>query len=81
MEEPPVLDRAAVARLLRVAPATVAHYQRESKAGGRYAKHPFPEPDGRVSRAPYWLASRAEEILKWDEDRVALGAGGRPRQG
>lgn len=76
-----VLDRAAVARLLGVRPGTISFYLAVSRAGGIYEQHPFPEPDGRVgNRAPFWVATRAEEIQKWEATRPR-GRGGRPKNG
>lgn len=63
---------ADLADLLGVKPATIRRY----RAGTRYADHPFPEPDGHIGIAPYWNADRDEEIRKWAETRVGMGAGG-----
>jgi hypothetical protein len=81
-EEVPVLDRAAVAALIGVRPKTISQYLVESGPEGRYADHPFPAPDGRIGRGPYWLRKREKEIRKWAETRAGQGAGGgRPKQG
>jgi hypothetical protein len=73
------MDRAEVARILGVAPGVITNYLTMSKPGGKYAKHPFPAPDGRIgTRAPYWLRERVQEIVMWDETRPR-GPGGRPR--
>jgi hypothetical protein len=89
-KEPPVLTISEVAELLGsgVKPKTVSQYLLESRAEigktvkrkGRYADHPFPEPDGRIGRAPWWLPSRRTEILTWAAERPGQGVGGgRPR--
>lgn len=78
-----MLTIADVAKLLgpSIKPKTISTYMSESKRGGRYEKHPFPEPDGRIGRAPWWLPSRADAIRKWDVERPGQGAGGgRPRR-
>lgn len=69
----PILDRSAVAELLGVAPKTISQFLVESKPGGRYAEHPFPAPDGRIGRGPYWLATRRKVIVEWDESRPGRG--------
>lgn len=76
----PVLDRAAVGALLKVAPETVTKYLIESRPGGRYADHPFPPSDGRIGRAPYWLPERGQEIADWDKQRLGQGSGGGPKR-
>lgn len=79
-KEKPVLDRSSVAAILGVKPKTISQYLSESKGEGRYAKHPFPVPDGHIGRGPYWLLSREAEIREWDAKRVGQGVGGgRPR--
>lgn len=74
----PILDRSAVAELLGVAPKTISQFLVESKPGGRYSEHPFPTPDGRIGRGPYWLAARRQDIVEWDESRP--GRGVRPQR-
>jgi hypothetical protein len=77
----PFLDRARVAELGGVKPSTVKQYQVDSKPGGRFEKTPFPEPDGRVNRGPWWRVEREQEIRDWFakiQDRS--GVGGRPRK-
>lgn len=91
---PPVLDLAAVGVVLgrlRTGSAagygdapltakTVSAYMTESRPGGRYENHPFPEPDGYVAKAPFWMATRIPEIEAWALNRAGQGAGGgRPR--
>jgi hypothetical protein len=71
-----VLDRAAVARLIGVEPDTVTNYLNQSRPGGRYERHPFPEPDGRPGGRPLWKGDRADEIRAWAESRPGRGAGG-----
>jgi len=79
VDELPILDRSAVAELLGVAPKTISQFLVESKDGGRYAEHPFPEPDGRIGRGPYWLAAKRQTIIEWDAARP--GRGVRPQRG
>lgn len=76
MPEGDILDRRAVADLLGVTPATISNYLYQSKPGGRYADHPFPEPDDRAGRSPVWLAERADEITAWATGRTGQGVGG-----
>lgn len=71
-----VLRHAEIAKLLDVLPRTVLQYRIESKAGGRYANHPFPEPDGYQGRSPCWAIGRTIEIREWDRTRVGRGKGG-----
>jgi hypothetical protein len=71
-----ILDRAAVARLIGVEPETISNYLNQSKPGGRYADHPFPEPDGYVGRSPGWRPERANEIRAWADGRPGQGVGG-----
>jgi hypothetical protein len=80
MDAPPVLDRAAVGQILGVSPETVSKYLIGSRKGGRYVDHPFPEPDGRIGRAPYWSPDRKEEIIAWGDGRPGQGAGGGRRR-
>jgi hypothetical protein len=78
--ETPVLSRQAVAVILGVQPKTISQYLVESKAGGRYATHPFPAPDGYIGRGPWWRRERESEIRGWAAARPGQGAGGgRPR--
>lgn len=79
---PEILDRAAVAALLGIPdPATITRYLRASRPDGRYASHPFPAPDGFLAgRAPWWRATRADELKAWAAARPGRGVGGgRPR--
>lgn len=70
-----------------IKPKTVSQYLSESRqeprpdgTKRRYADHPFPAPDGRVGRAPWWRRERRAEILAWAAERPGQGAGGgRPR--
>jgi hypothetical protein len=80
-EEPNILDRTAVGKLIGngVTGETVKQYQKASKPEGRYARDPFPEPDGVFNGAPYWLASKSDKIREWDARRQRPGVGGRPR--
>lgn len=80
-EERPVLDRTDVAAILGVKPKSVSQYLVESRPPGRYAKHPFPPPDGYIGRGPWWRRDRAEEIREWAAQRPGKGVGGgRPRR-
>jgi hypothetical protein len=87
-EARPVLGIADVADFLGVTPATISQYLSESRPlvgsinrKGRYADHPFPEPNGRIGNSPWWSNDRAEEIQAWAASRPGQGAGGgRPRK-
>lgn len=80
-QELPVLDRTAVAAILGVQAKTISQYLVESRGDGRYAKHPFPRPDGYIGRGPWWRRARASEIRIWAETRAGQGVGGgRPRK-
>jgi hypothetical protein len=91
-KERPFMNREDVAELLgpTIKGKTVSTYLYESQAKvgrgprervGRYAKHPFPAPDGYHGKAPWWRLERADEILTWRDTRPGQGAGGgRPRQ-
>lgn len=57
-------------------PDTVTRYMRASRADGRYAKHPFPTPSGRVGNSPYWVLERSDEIVNWGATRPGRGSGG-----
>ncbi len=86
------MNREDVAELLgpTIKARTVSTYLYESRplvgAGdnqrrGRYADHPFPEPDGYHGKAPWWRIERKAEIVEWKESRPGQGVGGgRPRQ-
>lgn len=84
MPEIPFLNRAAVAELGGVRPETVSRYLERSRPDGRHADDPFPAPDGREGKAPWWRLDRAGEIKAWfgRHPRVApgVGYGGRPRK-
>jgi hypothetical protein len=88
---PATLNLAAVGRVLGTfrpdgsgAPLTaksVSIYIQESKPGGRYESHPFPQPAGRVGGgpgggAPYWTADQVSAIEEWGRNRPGQGAGG-----
>lgn len=53
---------------------SVSQYLVESKPGGRYAEHPFPQPAGRIGQWPYWLPTQEREIRAWAENRLGSGA-------
>lgn len=72
----PVLTRDTVAKILGVLPKSISQYLVESKEGGKYAGHPFPAPDGRIGRSPYWVVAREREIREWADSRVGRGVGG-----
>jgi hypothetical protein len=86
--ELPVLDIRAVAKILGEAqdkeplrPKTVSQYLVESKAGGRYERHPFPAPDGYIGKSPWWALGREQEFVTWHQGRSGQGiGGGRPRK-
>lgn len=65
-----------VATLLGLGEGTVINYRVYSKPGGRYADHPFPEPDDGVSGRPLWKSERAAEIREWAASRPGKGVGG-----
>lgn len=86
-EELPVLDIRAVVKILagvtgkEPRPKTISQYLVESKPGGRYADHPFPKPNGRLGRSPWWAKGREQEFVTWQLGRVGQGqGGGRPRK-
>jgi len=80
-KEMPVLDRSAVATILGVRPKTISQYLVESRGEGRYADHPFPQPDGYIGRGPWWHLGREKDIRTWAAARPGQGAGGgRPRK-
>lgn len=54
-------------------PKSVSQYLVESKPGGRYAHHPFPQPAGRIGQWPYWLPSQEKEIREWADGRLGAG--------
>lgn len=68
-----VFDRAAVAALLGISPATVTRYLCHSRPGGRYTSHPFPAPDGRVGGGPWWDGGRRRELTEWAAARPGRG--------
>jgi hypothetical protein len=70
------MDREAVAKFLGVSVKSISQYLTESREGGRYADHPFPKPDGRIGRGPWWNKKRKAEFLKWQEARPGRGVGG-----
>jgi hypothetical protein len=79
----PVLDLRAVAALRSWKPKTVTNLLYLSKPGRQLARlgNPFPAPDGRIGRAPWWRADRINEIVSWKDPRPGRGAGGgRPRK-
>jgi hypothetical protein len=67
---------ADLAALLGVKPATIRHYRADSRPGGRYADHPFPDPDGHLGITPYWNPERDQEIRAWAAERPGQGVGG-----
>lgn len=70
-----------LAALLGLSVKTLRQYAHESKPGGRYANHPFPQRDGKIGKSPIWLLSRLDEILEWHATRPGRGVGGGPRPG
>lgn len=82
MTRKPILDLEDVAVLLGVDRATISQYMSDSRPGKRYSAHPFPEPNDRIGKQPWWLTGRKREILQWAKQRPGQGAGGgRPRKG
>ncbi len=85
------MNREDVAKLLGpdIKGKTVSTYLYESRPlvgkgprerRGRYADHPFPEPDDYHGKAPWWGLDRRTEILTWAAERKGQGVGGgRPR--
>jgi hypothetical protein len=69
------LNRAEVAALLGVGPATVTEYRRRYAATAT----PFPLPDMDLAGHPGWSEARAAELLAWAASRP--GRTGRPRKG
>jgi len=70
------MTMADVAVMLGVKTATIRHYRAVSAPGGRYANHPFPEPDGHLGNVPYWFVTSDNKILAWAAGRPGQGAGG-----
>ncbi len=73
MAEKRYLTTADVAALIGVDSATVRSYRAMSKPGRRYGKHPFPQPDDFIARAPIWYPERSDEIKQWDVTRPGPG--------
>lgn len=77
----PILSAAEVGERLGIARRTVLRYLWESHSGDRrYSSHPFPPPDGRLGKAPYWRAARVIEIDTWYRTRKGQGVGGGPKK-
>ncbi|MDQ0363408.1 hypothetical protein [Catenuloplanes indicus] len=87
----PFLNRDDVAAIGGVEPKTISQHLYESqveigadKRDGKFADDPFPIPDGRAGRAPWWYLERRDEIASWFERhprrRKGDGIGGRPRK-
>jgi len=74
-----VLDAGEIAAILGFSRMTVHKYLWESHPGGRYGSHPFPAPDGRIGRSPYWTPGRIAEIREWAAGRKGQGVGGGPK--
>lgn len=74
-----ILDAGALAEILGFSRMTVHKYLWESHPTGRYGSHPFPTPDGRIGRSPYWNAERVQEIRAWAAGRKGQGVGGGPK--
>lgn len=51
---------------------------------GKFADDPFPKPDGKLGKAPWWAREREPEIRAWFERHPRRvkgdGIGGRPRK-
>jgi hypothetical protein len=67
---------ADLAAMLGVKAATIRHYRADSRPRGRYAQHPFPQPDGHLGKTPYWDPGRDDEIRAWAATRPGQGVGG-----
>jgi hypothetical protein len=86
MPDEPFLNRDAVARIGGVKPGTVSRHLERSRPGQRHALagDPFPVPDGREGKAPWWRLEREPEIRAWFERHQPVspgrGWGGRPRK-
>lgn len=81
MPDEPFLTREAVGKLGGVGKETVSRYLTRSNPGGPYADDPFPAPDGKYGKAPWWRFGREDEIRAWFERRKdRSGVGGRPRK-
>ena len=76
MSERPIFDLDEVGQILGVTGRTISRYLSSSTNGGRYSERPFPAPDGRVGKSPFWLRSRFDEIWDWHKGRPGRGAGG-----
>lgn len=86
IEERVLLTVRDVAELIGVDSRTICTYLSESRPGRspsgrpfRYASHPFPPPDGRIGRAPWWKVERAPDVQAWAEARPGQGVGGGPK--
>lgn len=81
MAERPFLTIADVGALGGVTAQTVSKYLQRSKPDRPYAADPFPAPDDRNGKWPWWALEREVEIREWfarQQDRS--GVGGRPRK-
>lgn len=65
-----------VADLLGIKPETLRSYRTHSTPGGRYERHPFPNPDERVGNNLMWKSEREAEIREWGATRPGQGVGG-----
>lgn len=75
-DEPDLLDIAAVADLIGVAPRTVSSYNnraRRKRAAGKGRPGDFPAHDNTFGRTPVWKRSTIEQ---WIKDRPGQGTGG-----
>ncbi len=86
-----ILLVADVAKMFGVKPSAVTQWMKHSRREfvgskpARYAKNPFPAPDGFMysgKKVPWWRTSRVEEIREWDKRRltIAHGTGGRRKK-
>jgi hypothetical protein len=89
MSKPSILTREDLARILTEErreqfpgapafdPTAITQFIYHSKPGRSAARHPFPEPSGRVggpTTSPYWFADREPEIRQWYRTRPGRGS-------
>lgn len=67
------LTTAEVASALNVQVDTIYRWRSISNGRGRYAKHPFPEPDKHFGNSPVWSSDRLPEIRAWVASRPPVG--------
>lgn len=70
------LDSDGVAALLGVTRGSVFRMRSMYRAGGRFPRTPFPEPDIKLGASPGWYPST---IRAWDASRLGQGRPGEPK--